>query len=187
MTLSVAGDILSLTDIRHSTLEMSEGVRSDHQKMATTSDTAEMAKMENELNSQRNQAFLSMVRMGHMNPGIASALASVYRAALTCNTYIRQQAEYQEIDTMWLYFLYCVGTFAVLAFAEMSMSFGAKLIGIMKYLMFIPIMGIPTWAVLTRRSVGEIAQFFSKEPEGEDEVNVVSKRRRSKRTVPMDK
>ncbi|KAL8716619.1 MAG: hypothetical protein Q9225_006064 [Loekoesia sp. 1 TL-2023] len=170
-----------------STFEMSEGVRSDRQKMATTTDTAEIAKMETELNAQRNQAFFSMVRIGHVNPGVARALASVYRAALTCNTYICQQAENQEIDTMWLYFLYSACAFTALGVAEMGMSFGAKLIGMMKYLMFIPMLGIPTWAILTRRSAGEIAQFFSTESEGDEEVQVARKRRRSKRTVSTEK
>ncbi|KAL8828647.1 MAG: hypothetical protein Q9170_006513 [Blastenia crenularia] len=134
---------------------------SSQQTMATPTHTAEIAQLETELNTQRNNAFFSMTRMGHMNPGIASALASVYRAALTCNTYIRQQAEHEEIDTMWLYFLYSAVGFTTLGVAEMGMSFAAKLIGMAKFFLVGPMVGIPVLWVMRRRSVGEITEFFS--------------------------
>ncbi|KAI4122349.1 MAG: hypothetical protein LQ338_005864 [Usnochroma carphineum] len=130
-------------------------------KMATATESTDITKLETELNTQRNQAFYSMVRMGHMNPGIANLLASVYRAALTCNTYIRQQAEHHEVDTVWLYLLYSAAGFVAFGVSEMGLSFGAKLMGMAKWFMLLPAMGIPVWKILERRGVGEIVDFFS--------------------------
>lgn len=141
--------------------------------MTTTTDTTDVAKLESELNTQRNNAFSSMVRMGHMNPGIASALASTYRAALTCNTYIHQQAEYHGIDPAYLYFVYANAGFVALGVGEMGLSFGAKVMGMAKWGVLLPAVGIPVWKVLERRGVGEIVEFFSQEREGGSGSNVV--------------
>lgn len=136
---------------------------------ATMTATTDIINTENELNTQRNNAFFFMVRMGHMNPGVASALASIYRAALTCNTYVRQQAEHHDIDTAWLYFLYSTAAFIALGITEMGMSFGAMLLGMAKWLMLVPALGIPVWKVSRRRGLGEIVDFFSKERERGDD------------------
>lgn len=146
---------------------MSTTSHSEHEKMAPTTNTADVAQLETDLNTQRNNAFFSLVRMGHMNPSIASALASTYRAALTCNTYIRQQAEHHQIDTAWLYFLYSAVGFVALGVTEMGMSFGARMLGMIKWLMVAPALGIPIWKITQRRGLGEIVEFFSKPRERE--------------------
>lgn len=139
----------------------------DAEEVAPTTNAADVAQLETDLNTQRNNAFFSLVRMGHMNPSIASALASTYRAALTCNTYIRQQAEHHQIDTAWLYFMYAAVGFVALGIGEMGMAFGARVVGMVKWLMLAPALGIPVWKITQRRGLGEILEFFSKDREGE--------------------
>ncbi|KAI4170629.1 MAG: hypothetical protein LQ343_004861 [Gyalolechia ehrenbergii] len=137
-----------------------------------------MTQMESELDTQRKQAFFSLIRIGHLNPSIANALASIYRAALTGNSFIRQQAENNEIDTMWLYLIYSATAFVTVTGAEMGMNFGAKLLGMVKYLFLVPVIGIPVRMLLRRRSWEEIREFVLGDGwvEGEGEGERASRR-----------
>ncbi|KAL9027905.1 MAG: hypothetical protein Q9196_003641 [Gyalolechia fulgens] len=127
--------------------------------MATPTPTMDLTAMETELDSQRSQAFFSLVRTGHLNPSIAQALASIYRAVLTGNSFIRQQAANHGIDTMWLYLIYSATAFVALSGAEMGLNFGARVLGMVKYVFLVPVLGIPLGVVLQRRSWGEIKEF----------------------------
>ncbi|KAL8931421.1 MAG: hypothetical protein Q9216_007205, partial [Gyalolechia sp. 2 TL-2023] len=87
--------------------------------------TAHITQMESELDTHRSQALSSLIRVGHVNPSVAHALASIYRAALTGDSFIKRQAATNRVDTMWLYFVYSAAAFVALGAAEMGMNFGA--------------------------------------------------------------
>ncbi|KAL8650029.1 MAG: hypothetical protein Q9210_004061 [Variospora velana] len=140
----------------------------------TTSATTTLSILETDrdeetaLNTQRDQAFSSLIRIGYLNPTLASALASTYRALLMGNTYIRQQADHHDIDAAWLYCHYSVLGIVALGIGEMGLSFAAKLMGIGKWLLLLPAAGIPALKVLERRGVGEILEFLQGERGGRD-------------------
>ncbi|KAI4272201.1 MAG: hypothetical protein L6R35_006488 [Caloplaca aegaea] len=151
----------------------------------TTSATRTLSTLETDrdeetaLNSQRNQAFSSLIRIGHLNPTLASVLASTYRTLLVGNTYIRQQADHHDIDSAWLYCLYSVLGIVALGLGEMGLSFAAKLMGIGKWLLLIPAAGIPALKVLERRGAGEIVEFLRGERGRRDEKDDEERREES--------
>ncbi|KAL9009963.1 MAG: hypothetical protein Q9173_005057 [Seirophora scorigena] len=142
---------------------------------ATISATTTVPTLESDINTetsldtQRNEALSSLTRIGQLNPTLASALASTYRTLLTANIYIRQQADHHDIDTAWLYCLYLVVGIVALGVGEMGLSFGAKLMGMGKWLLLLPAAGIPAWKMLERRGVGEIVEFLRAEGRRGDE------------------
>ncbi|KAI4147516.1 MAG: hypothetical protein LQ341_001783 [Variospora aurantia] len=158
---------------------------SNDSEPTTTSATTTLSTLETDrdeetaLNSQRNQAFSSLIRIGHLNPTLASALASTYRTLLMGNTYIRQQADHHDIDTAWLYCLYSVLGIVALGIGEIGLSFAAKLMGIGKWLLLLPAAGIPALKVLERRGVGEIVEFLRGERERRDEEDDEERREES--------
>ncbi|KAI4086173.1 MAG: hypothetical protein LQ348_003125 [Seirophora lacunosa] len=142
---------------------------------ATASATTTVATLESDINTeasldtQRSEAFSSLIRIGHLNPTLASAVASTYRTLLSGNTYIRQQADHHDIDTAWLYCLYSVVGMVALGVGEMGLSFVAKLMGMGKWLLLLPAAGIPALKVLERRGIGEIVEFLRAEGRRGDE------------------
>ncbi|KAL8954405.1 MAG: hypothetical protein Q9183_007141, partial [Haloplaca sp. 2 TL-2023] len=146
---------------------MADQTASDHDLLSTTESTAITA-VETHLDTQQDQAFFSLLRIGHLSPRIASTLATVYRAALAGNTFVQQQAEHHGIDSAWMWFAYSVCGYVGLSVAEFGMAFVEKLVGLIKWVLFVPMVGILVLKAARGKSLGEVVEFFFAEKKGEE-------------------
>ncbi|KAL8686095.1 MAG: hypothetical protein Q9218_007352, partial [Villophora microphyllina] len=128
---------------------------------ASPAETTDIATTEAALNAQQSQAFTSLLRIGHLSPALARSIASLYRAALAGNTFIHQQAEHHGIDTAWLCLVYLIGGYIGLTAAELGMAFAEKLIGLTKWVLWVPMVGILVMKVGRRKSLKEIVELLT--------------------------
>ncbi|KAL9594749.1 MAG: hypothetical protein Q9219_006861 [cf. Caloplaca sp. 3 TL-2023] len=151
---------------------------------ATT--TTSITNLETDLNTKRNNAFLTLTRIAHIHPTLASALASVYRAALTCNAYVRDQAEKEGVDKRVLYMLYCGGAFTALWAAEAGMGFGARVLGMLKYFALVPVSVGGVQILLEGRGEGATAVAHGEGGRDEGGDGVDGTRREGRRKVKRE-
>lgn len=133
--------------------------------------TTDLNRIENALDTRQDQAFSSLIHIVHMPPPIANALSSAYRAALSSNTMVQRFAKTNGWDTAWLYFAGATLAYLGLSAAEIGMALMEKVIGMSKWVLFVPMVGIPLWRLGRRKSLKEILEFLGEErKEGGDEV-----------------
>ncbi|KAL8727228.1 MAG: hypothetical protein Q9166_006192 [cf. Caloplaca sp. 2 TL-2023] len=136
--------------------------------------TTDLNTIENALNTEQTHFFSSLVRILHLPPIVANAASSVYRAALSSNAMVCCQAESAGFDAAWLWAGYCIVGYVALSLAELGMSFLEHLIGMVKGVLWIPIVGILLRKLGKKKSLREIIDFLSesRKDEGEKEIEV---------------
>ncbi|KAL9584988.1 MAG: hypothetical protein Q9212_001785 [Teloschistes hypoglaucus] len=131
--------------------------------MTASAEGTDISRVEATLDAEQSQAFTSLLHVGHLSPTLARSIAFLYRIALAGNTFIRQQAEHHGIDSTWLFFSYCVIAYFGLTVAELGMAFAEKLIGLTKWVLWLPILGILMMKVGKKKSIKEVRDFFFKD------------------------
>ncbi|KAI4252017.1 MAG: hypothetical protein LQ352_004516 [Teloschistes flavicans] len=135
--------------------------------ITVSAEGTDISRSEASLNAEQSQAFTSLLRVGHLSPTLARSIASFYRAVLAGNTYIQAQAEHHKIDSTWLFFGYCVAAYFGLTAAELGMAFADKLIGLTKWVLWVPILSILAMKTGKRKSISEVVDFFFGDGEGD--------------------
>ncbi|KAL8857591.1 MAG: hypothetical protein Q9178_005919 [Gyalolechia marmorata] len=130
--------------------------------------------IENSLDKEQDQAFSSLIRIFHMPPVVATAVSSVYRAALGSSTTVRAFGERNGYDTVWLWWVAAIAAYLGLFVTEIGMAMIERLVGMGKGMLWIPMLGIPLWKAGKKKSFKEAIEFFflseAREVEGVKEV-----------------
>ncbi|KAL8638346.1 MAG: hypothetical protein Q9228_004494 [Teloschistes exilis] len=128
--------------------------------LTASAEGTQISRVEATLDAEQSQAFTSLLHIGHLSPRLARSIASLYRVVLAGNTFVHQQAEHHGIDSTWLFFGYCVTAYFGMTAAELGMAFAEKLIGLTKWVLWMPILGILMMKVGKRKSVKEVVDFL---------------------------
>ncbi|KAL8794981.1 MAG: hypothetical protein Q9182_007578 [Xanthomendoza sp. 2 TL-2023] len=131
------------------------------------STTVDPTALESTLNTRSDQAFASLIHILHLPPNIAAPAAQAYRVALSSSTLVSRFADTNGWDTGWLYFAGAI-------FAYLGLSVTEKLIAMGKWVLLVPIVGVPLWKLMRRRGLKEIREMLMKgtreEGEGREEA-----------------
>ncbi|KAI4098477.1 MAG: hypothetical protein L6R37_006495 [Teloschistes peruensis] len=144
--------------------------------LTASAEGTDLSRIEATLDAEQSQAFASLLHIGHLSPSLARSIASLYRVVLAGNTFVHEQAEHHGIDSTWLFFGYCVSAYFGLTAAELGMTFAEKLIGLTKWVIWMPMLGILMMKWGKRKSMKEVVDFLFRDGDmekrqgGEDSV-----------------
>ncbi|KAL8680288.1 MAG: hypothetical protein Q9186_003526 [Xanthomendoza sp. 1 TL-2023] len=117
--------------------------------------------LETTLDTRSDQAFSTLIHILHLPPRIAAPAARAYRAALSSSTLVSRFADTNGWDAGWLYFTGAIVSYLGLSVVE-------KLIAMGKWVLLVPILGVPLWKIMRRRGVREIGALLTEEGKREE-------------------
>ncbi|KAL8670965.1 MAG: hypothetical protein Q9168_004513 [Polycauliona sp. 1 TL-2023] len=118
------------------------------------------AALENTLDTQRDQAFFSLIQVHHLPPIVARVFSSLYRSSLGAHTHVRAFAERNGYDTAWVWWVGAVASYVGLLGTDLLLGLMERLVAGGKWAGLVAMFGIPAWQVMKRRGVRECVEFF---------------------------